>query len=854
MSAVTFAPTFSAAIDREARRALVRGRADLDGVDFVQVLSNHDGSPGHVAGAPAQRTLLVHLLNGPVPGGWDAATVGVAGGVREDPDLNPVGVVWAYGAVAVAGTATTPPTELLDGVTDADRSLVERALADDDVRERALVVRTDSSGDLSTYTLRLLGAGGAGVPDGVDPALATASFRFGVDCPSDLDCQVPAVPLPPVEALAPGDYLARDYEALRTRLLDRLAALMPGWSDRSPADPAVMVAELYAAVGDRLAYWQDAIAAEAYLGTARRRASVRRHARLLAYAVHEGCSARTLLALTTDTALDLPAGTPVADVPSGAAGPAAPPGSVEPTTPVEASDAGRLVFETSTALRISPARNALDLYAWGDVDHDLPAGTTAAFVRTPAGIDPVLRAGDLLVLAEVPVGGAARLGDPALRFPVRLVADARQHTDPLDPAGTVWEVRWHPADALPAPLPVSEPGTSEARAVALANVVVADHGATVRDEALVPPSVPAGIDYRPRLQRPTLSRVDPAIDPSAPAASLLAPDPRRAAASLLLDDGLRTWLPRPDLLGSDRLATHLVAEPEPGGVTRLRFGTGRQGRRPAVGTSPLATYRVGTGTTGDVGPDRLVRLLVRPDGSDPVGGAGVQVWNPVAASGGREPEPLEQVRQLAPAALRTQHRAVTSQDYARVAEQHPGTQRAVARRRWTGSWYAQAVTLDPVAARDDDPVLRAEVLAALEVRRMAGVDVTLERRLHVPLEIVVGGCVEPGYLPGDVVARLREVFSASRRPDGGHGFFHPDRFTFGQSLPASDVVAAAMAVDGVAWVELRRFARAAASRAEAAQSLRTAEIVMAPRELLRCDSDANRPEAGHIEFALGGRP
>ena len=197
---------------------------------------------------------------------------------------------------------------------------MEQALPGDDQRRRALVVRTSSSGDWSTYTLRLVGPGGSGAPAGIDLPLSAAPFTFTVDCPSDLDC-APATEHPPrVADLLPGDYLARDYEALRSRLLDRLATLLPDWTDRNPADPAVMLVELFAALGDRLAYWQDAVAVEAYLGTARRRTSVRRHARLLDYTVHEGCSARTLLAFTTDSDLTLPRGTPVTDLPVAAGG------------------------------------------------------------------------------------------------------------------------------------------------------------------------------------------------------------------------------------------------------------------------------------------------------------------------------------------------------------------------------------------------------------------------------------------------------------------------------------------------------------------------------------------------------
>jgi hypothetical protein len=45
----------------------------------------------------------------------------------------------------------------------------------------------------------------------------------------------------------------------------------------------VALVETLAYVGDHLSYTQDAVATEAYLGTARRRTSLRRHARLLDY-------------------------------------------------------------------------------------------------------------------------------------------------------------------------------------------------------------------------------------------------------------------------------------------------------------------------------------------------------------------------------------------------------------------------------------------------------------------------------------------------------------------------------------------------------------------------------------------
>ncbi len=67
---------------------------------------------------------------------------------------------------------------------------------------------------------------------------------------------------------------------------------MPGWTETHLPDIGVMLVDLLAYVGDQLSYYQDAVATEAYLGTARQRISLRRHARLVDYRVHEGCNAR----------------------------------------------------------------------------------------------------------------------------------------------------------------------------------------------------------------------------------------------------------------------------------------------------------------------------------------------------------------------------------------------------------------------------------------------------------------------------------------------------------------------------------------------------------------------------------
>src|SRR5437762_1597665 len=55
----------------------------------------------------------------------------------------------------------------------------------------------------------------------------------------------------------------------------------------------------YAAV--QLSYSLDTVGTEAYLATARRTISVRRHSRLVDYRMHEGCNSRAWMVIESDT-------------------------------------------------------------------------------------------------------------------------------------------------------------------------------------------------------------------------------------------------------------------------------------------------------------------------------------------------------------------------------------------------------------------------------------------------------------------------------------------------------------------------------------------------------------------------
>ena len=110
--------------------------------------------------------------------------------------------------------------------------------------------------------------------------------------------------LPAGDALAAADQLSRQgLRIFLTLILDRLRQLAPSWGGASEADIGVVLAELVAYVGDQLSYRQDAVTTEAYLGTARSRISLRRHARLVDYRISEGCNSRALVCVSVTSRL-----------------------------------------------------------------------------------------------------------------------------------------------------------------------------------------------------------------------------------------------------------------------------------------------------------------------------------------------------------------------------------------------------------------------------------------------------------------------------------------------------------------------------------------------------------------------
>jgi hypothetical protein len=496
----------------ENRRAAVIGNPTLNGIDYLEVL-DHDAP----AGSPRQQTLLVHCLK-PAPTNLTPFNVLIEGG----ESITGITALWI-------APASPPPPQ----ATAAEKSYFAQ-LADP---ATILVVRTSVAGDFSPYTFRLVNDAAQATQNtfdvtealaGFDPQLAEVTFSFKVECGPDFDCiPAPADCPPELPPPPPINYLAKDYGSFRTILLDRLNQLLPSWQGSSEADIGVLLAELLAYCGDQLSYQQDAVATEAYLLTARSRISLRRHARLVDYFVHDGCNARAWIHLTASVPVFLDHTvtrfyTFAPGMPSPLAG-----------NEEAALNAGVIVFEPMQDANLFPEHNQMQFYTWGDTNCCLPQGATEA---TLLGSYPNLQIGDVLIFEEVvgPQTGVAADADLRHRCAVRLTSVATENgrgqplIDPLFEWGTgapitsatqqptpVTEIGWSADDALAFPVCLSSTFVDQNNdqqvlsgvSVVLGNVVLADQGLSL-------PAVPLSTVPAPSLFRPP----NPAADRCSPAA------------------------------------------------------------------------------------------------------------------------------------------------------------------------------------------------------------------------------------------------------------------------------------------------------------------------------------------------
>jgi hypothetical protein len=540
--------------------------------------------------------------------------------------------------------------------------------------------------------------------------------------------------------------------------------------------------------------------------------------------------------------------------------------------------------------------NNIGLYTWSDAIPVLKAGSTQAdlklynrFYLGDSAIQPensqaaAETVRDLICNGSVPYlliqehlnpkTGFQAGRDPAKRQLLKLIAGETGAEALRDPITDEWfvRVRWEKNDALrrdfcftvecPAISNGTEIGKVENVSLFHANLIEVSHGRLQKNvfkdagEILqINPNAPLEFYYERtrwgaicRLPEKFLAYRNTPAGGDAPPISTL-----RVAVEQT-GGGTDAWDEVPNLIhsdDSDENGDHFMVETDEHWRSVVRFGNGVNGKELPDGAVVRCEYQFGEPLEGNVGAEKIVNFAPDSIVSAP---ADLQIRscrNPFDVISGADREPVAEIIRRVPEAYRArQLRAVTTADYVARAEEVEGVARAAARYAWTGSWRTVRVTIDPTGTNELADDLRQRVAEHLEAVRLIGEDIEIRPPRFIPLEILVKVCAAPDTWIEDIRFILEQEFSTGWLPDGRRGFFHPDAWTFGQALHASQITGRAMQIKGVEHV-----VQISIKRWNSPFSALNAFTKLNHNEIIEVLSDPDFLERGSIKFQVkGGR-
>ena len=734
----------------------------------------------------------------------------------------------------------------------------------------------------------------------IDSVFNDVAFSFKVGCDDDLDCAEPTPEcIPPDLVDFPVDYLARDFTSFRNALLDFAAQRYPDWQLPKEADIGVMFLEIMSAVGDELSYVQDRINREVYLETASERRSLRKKARLVDHEIHDGRMASTTLELTvTPGTTTIPGGSIVWALVEGVD-----PIAFEIGKPLNERDSSDnyLVDELWNRGNFTP-------YCFDDEDTCLQPGATSVYVRNdPAGPDnpggilfDAISAeewgdGRLLLLRDIPDDATEVERLHLVRVTsVELLQDQLFSID-------LARIEWDESDALPFFIPMEElelsgnlvpatAGETRSATFRLGPLQSGDGDAVLQ---AVEREGPLYSDADPSLLERRDPCADESIDPSSRSPIYLLSLPGSEENGLAFADSaddLRATVPEivvyPDgeeddpwtfvrsLLGCPEDAEAYTLEDgtwrriagywrdgveyvhrdyASGDGYTLRFGDGEFGRLPPGDSLFHIIYRLGSGMRANLSAGAVSAVSIPnqdPPHVGPLDGLVESLGNPFPITNGADPETLEQIRMLTPAAYQAETLfAVRPEDYGAQAEKLDLVQRAQGSLRWTGSWLSVTTSIDPRDAFELSPAHRQSVENLLDCRRQAGRHVIVADPKYINLDLRITVCVSPDAFPAHVETMILEALFGRTGARSITGFFDPDNFTFGSPLRRGALEASIAAVDGVEAIMGIDIRVHGVTDFEPLDSL---NFEVGVDELIRLENVRSRPERGSLQLTLAG--
>lgn len=265
--------------------------------------------------------------------------------------------------------------------------------------------------------------------------------------------------------------------------------------------------------------------------------------------------------------------------------------------------------------------------------------------------------------------------------------------------------------------------------------------------------------------------------------------PSGASSTLGIQVNGVTWHEKKTLYGAAAQDRIFITRQDEKGNTVVEFGDGVTGSRlPSGQDNVQAKYRQGLGAAGNVRAGQLSQLLTRQLGVK-------DASNPLPATGGEDPETLEQSRSNAPFTVRTLDRVVSLRDYEDFARATAGISKSLATLSWDRDQRAILVTL---AGPDENSKVFKSLLTSIQAAGDPHVPVVLKP--YRPVQFSISGTVttDPDRNPDTVLSAVRAALTAA---------YSFNARAFAQPVFLSEVIAVIQNVTGVIAVDLDTFYR-----------------------------------------------
>ncbi len=275
-----------------------------------------------------------------------------------------------------------------------------------------------------------------------------------------------------------------------------------------------------------------------------------------------------------------------------------------------------------------------------------------------------------------------------------------------------------------------------------------------------------------------------------PLTYIQAPTPTGSLSTLQVRANGVAWTAVPTLYNQAPTAQVFTTLNLPGGTAQVQFGDGVEGSTLPTGQSNIqASYRTGIGAAGNVAAGAITTLIDRP-----LGVSGVN--NPTPATGGQDPQSIEDIRASAPLSVLTLGRAVSITDYQNFAATFSGIAKAYA--IWIPNGADRGVFLT-VAGSDGASLppgnlTLANLVAALQSYGNPNVVIYAQSFLETTFGLSADLCYDPAYsapaVQAAVLQLLQQTYSFASR-------------NFGEGVSGDEVAALIQGVPGIIAVNVK---------------------------------------------------